>query len=147
MIGPFPRKISRFACNLTTFWIFEQLCTNAVEMRLGLTGALAAQAGKALNSFAYRNLHNNLPLILLTWPGNVRWSWPFWVAGHWIVPSNCVMGILPRTGGYHRVLCPDSIHLSYQETSVPFSKGTEREERIWTHLLFSLSWGHFNQIG
>ena len=74
MIGPFPRKISRFACNLTTFWIFEQLCANAVEMRLGVTGALAALAGKALNSFAYRNLHNNLPLILLTWPGNVRWS-------------------------------------------------------------------------
>ena len=40
MIGHFPRKIPRLACDLTALWKFDQLCTNKVETRLGVTGAL-----------------------------------------------------------------------------------------------------------
>ena len=34
------RKISKFACDITVLWNFKQLRANALETRLGVTGAL-----------------------------------------------------------------------------------------------------------
>ena len=39
-----------------------------------LNRGFSSTSRESPNSFAYHNLHNNLPLILLIWPGNVRWS-------------------------------------------------------------------------